>query len=79
LATNPPYGQRVGGERSGGDVRNLFDRFGAVLRERGIGWKVAVLASEDTPVTRLGLSCTSVLHTTNGGISVDVWTADVPA
>ena len=73
VVTNPPYGARLGG-----DVRNLFDRFGAVLRERAPGWRVAVLASADTPVPRLGLSCTSALHTTNGGIPVDVWTATVP-
>ena len=50
LVTNPPYGERVGGP----DLRNLYDRFGAVLRERAGGWNVAVLASHDTPVQQIG-------------------------
>ena len=66
--TNPPYGARVGGP----DVRDLYDRFGAVLRERAGGWHVALLASRDTPVARLHLPLVPILETANGGIPVAV-------
>ena len=75
IVTNPPYGARVGGP----DVRDLYDRFGAVLRERAAGWRVALFASRDTPVTRLRLPLAPVLETTNGGIPVLVHCGTVPA
>lgn len=74
IVTNPPYGARVGGP----DVRDLYDRFGAVLRERAAGWRVALFASRDTPVTRLRLPLAPVLETTNGGIPVLVHCGTVP-
>lgn len=75
LVTNPPYGERVGGP----DLRNLYDRFGAVLRERAAGWHVAVLASRDTPVQRLRLPLEGSLETSNGGIGVTLHRGVVPA
>jgi len=75
LVTNPPYGQRVGG----GDIRNLYDRFGAVLRDKAVGWHVAVLGSSDTPVARLHLPLRPALSTLNGGIEVALHTGVVPA
>jgi 23S rRNA G2445 N2-methylase RlmL len=75
LVSNPPYGARVGGP----DVRDLYDRFGAVLRERAGGWHVALLASRDTPVARLHLPLVPILETSNGGIHVAVQTGTVPA
>jgi len=84
--SNPPYGHRVGGQGGGDrDLRNLYDRFGAVLRERGVGWHVALLAAHDTPVARMQLPLRPTLATTNGGIEVAVQTglvgplAPVPA
>jgi putative N6-adenine-specific DNA methylase len=74
LVTNPPYGNRVGGP----DVRDLYDRFGAVLRERASGWHIAMLASRDTPVSRLHLPLVPTLETINGGINVAVHTGVVP-
>lgn len=75
IVTNPPYGQRVGG----GDIRNLYDRFGAVLRDKAVGWHVAVLGSSDTPVARLHLPLRPALSTLNGGIEVALHTGVVPA
>jgi putative N6-adenine-specific DNA methylase len=66
VVTNPPYGARVGG----GDVRDLYDRVGAVLRERAAGWHVAVLAARGGPRLRMPLA--RVLETSNGGIPVEV-------
>jgi putative N6-adenine-specific DNA methylase len=74
LVSNPPYGHRVGGP----DVRDLYDRFGAVLRERAGGWHVALMASTDTPVARLHLPLVPELSTANGGIPVSVHTGVVP-
>ncbi|MBI4934273.1 MAG: hypothetical protein HY828_10370 [Actinobacteria bacterium] len=74
IVTNPPYGSRVGGP----DVRDLYDRFGAVLRERAGGWHIAMLASRDTPVSRLHLPLVPTLETSNGGIHVAVHTGTVP-
>jgi 23S rRNA G2445 N2-methylase RlmL len=73
LVSNPPYGSRVGGP----DVRDLYDKFGAVLRERAIGWHVALLASRDTPVARMHLPLVPTLETSNGGIHVAVHTGTV--
>ncbi len=75
IVSNPPYGARVGGP----DVRDLYDRFGDVLRERACGWHVALLASRDTPVTRLKLPLVPMLETTNGGIPVAVQSGTVPS
>ena len=75
LVSNPPYGHRVGGQGGGDrDLRNLYDRFGAVLRERGAGWHVALLAAHYTPVARMQLPLRPTLATTNGGIDVAVQT-----
>ena len=86
VVSNPPYGHRVGGQGGGDrDLRNLYDRFGAVLRERGVGWHVALLVAHDTPVARMQLPLRPTLATTNGGIEVAVQTglvgplAPVPA
>jgi putative N6-adenine-specific DNA methylase len=74
LVSNPPYGHRVGGP----DVRDLYDRFGAVLRERASGWHVGLMASTDTPIARLHLPLIPELSTANGGIPVSVHTGLVP-
>ena len=77
VVTNPPYGERVGGE-GGSDVRDLYARFGAVLRENAKGWHVAVLASRETPVTQMRLPLAPTLEFSNGGIDVAVHTGTVP-
>ena len=82
IVSNPPYGHRVGGRAGEGsgsdhDLRNLYDRFGAVLRERAAGWNVALLAANDTPVARMRLPLRPTLATTNGGIEVAVQSGTV--
>ena len=79
IVSNPPYGHRVGGSGGGdNDLRNLYDRFGAVVRERAVGWHVALLAAGDTPVSRMKLPLRPTLATTNGGIDVVVHSGAVP-
>lgn len=72
IVSNPPYGHRVGGPGGATDLRNLYDRFGAVLRERAAGWHVALLAARDTPVARMKLPLRPIISTLNGGLDVDV-------
>jgi putative N6-adenine-specific DNA methylase len=72
IATNPPYGVRV----ESGDIRDLYDRFGAVLRERASGWHVALVAAKGTPVQRIALGPatapvgTQRVLTANGGLPI---------
>jgi putative N6-adenine-specific DNA methylase len=72
IATNPPYGVRV----ETGDIRDLYDRFGAVLRERAPGWRVALVAAKGSPVQRMALAPATApvgaqrVLTTNGGLPI---------
>ena len=86
VVTNPPYGVRVGGHvagqvggASGGDLRDLYARFGAVLRERAAGWHVAVLGARDTPIVQMRLPLAPTFTFSNGGIEVAAHTGVVPA
>lgn len=74
VVTNPPYGQRI----VGGDLRNLFDRTGDVLRAVAGGWTVAVLAADPVAVGHLRLPLEEVARTTNGGIAVRILRGTVP-
>ena len=75
IVTNPPYGVRIGG----GDVRDLFDRLRAVLRERASGWHVGLVAGAGAPVERLGIVPTGeAVQTTNGGLPIRLVSATVP-
>ncbi len=67
VATNPPYGVRVGETDA---LRNLYARFGDVLRERRSGWSVAILAADPNLLRQTRLSLSDRLETRNGGISV---------
>jgi len=86
IVTNPPYGVRVGdapGTSPSTDLRDLYDRFGAVLRERAAGWRVELVGAEADPAAggaltgRLGLTFDDRLATTNGGIPVEFLRAHV--
>lgn len=79
IVTNPPYGHRIGG---GSDLRDLYDRFGTVLRERAAGWHVELVNGGDDArpqgfVDRLGLEIADRLETTNGGLPVEFVNATV--
>jgi putative N6-adenine-specific DNA methylase len=67
LVTNPPYGVRVS---EGADLRNLYARLGAVIRERCVGWTVALLSADRKLEAELGLSLRPVWRSSNGGIRV---------
>jgi putative N6-adenine-specific DNA methylase len=74
IVTNPPYGHRVGG-----DVRDLYDAWGKVLAAPAAGgWRLALIAMRETPVSRLRVPLEQVLRTTNGGLDVAISAGVVP-
>jgi putative N6-adenine-specific DNA methylase len=76
VATNPPYGVRVGDPKT---LRNLYARFGDVLRQRFPGWRVAMYASDLRLARQTGLIFRELFRTTNGGLKVTALAADVSA
>jgi putative N6-adenine-specific DNA methylase len=75
IVTNPPYGVRVGERRA---LRDLYARFGAVLRERCSGWRLAILSAAPELENALGLELQEMFRTTNGGIRVHLMVAAIP-
>ena len=69
IATNPPYGVRV---RGGSDLRDLYDAFGRVVRQRAPGWRVAMIAADRALVTRVIANPLDVAVLENGGIPVSL-------
>jgi putative N6-adenine-specific DNA methylase len=67
LATNPPYGARVGEKR---DLRDLFARFGALVRERWSGWTVAMVSASEMPEREMKLDLETRWESSNGGIPI---------
>jgi putative N6-adenine-specific DNA methylase len=67
VVTNPPYGKRVASSK---DLRNLYARFGDVLRARCPDWKVAVLSSDDRLLNATGLKFDRKISMVNGGVNV---------
>jgi putative N6-adenine-specific DNA methylase len=74
IVTNPPYGVRVGDRRA---LRDLYARFGAVLRERCSGWRLAILSAAPELENALRLELQEIFRTTNGGIRVRLMVADI--
>jgi 23S rRNA G2445 N2-methylase RlmL len=67
LASNPPYGVRVG---QAGDLRDLYARLGALLRERWKEWSVAMLVAGPMPEREMGLPFRTGWESNNGGIPI---------
>jgi putative N6-adenine-specific DNA methylase len=67
ILTNPPYGVRVG-DRDG--LRDLYARFGAVMRERFHGWSVGFLSADRRLEGQLQVHLKELLAFSNGGIRV---------
>ncbi|MCC6190389.1 MAG: hypothetical protein IT318_15270 [Anaerolineales bacterium] len=74
VITNPPYGQRLGGQRRGVDLRNLYAKFGQVLRAQCPGWQAAFLSAEPrlARATELPLDPRRTVHLVNGGLAVQL-------
>jgi putative N6-adenine-specific DNA methylase len=67
IATNPPYGLRVGESKP---LRNLYAALGRIARDRLVGWTLAILSADPRLDRQLGLPLREILHTRNGGIPV---------
>lgn len=67
VATNPPYGKRVGD----GDLRPLYQRFGAVVRERRPEWAMAIVASDPKLARRADSRLRPLAALGHGGIRVE--------
>lgn len=72
VVTNPPYGVRVGTSR---ELRNLYARLGAVMRERFGGWRLAFLSADHALEAQLRMELEVLFRTTNGGIPVRCMTS----
>lgn len=67
IITNPPYGVRISGKH---DLRNLYAKFGAVLRERCSGWRIVMLSSHPQFPPNTGLFFDEGIPLRNGGLRV---------
>lgn len=65
LATNPPWGRRVGERRA---LEPLYRAFGRRLRERFAGWTLAVLVGDEGFAPALGLDEAERHPLRNGGL-----------
>ena len=66
LATNLPYGDRIGGGDA--EVRQLYEEFGDALKQRFAGWRAAVLAANASPYKAIGLRPSRSIGLMNGSI-----------
>lgn len=69
LATNPPYGVRVGDRRA---LRDLYRAFGALAGERWAAWTVALLSADAGLLAETGLPVRLRWSSRNGGIPVQL-------
>ncbi|THB66639.1 MAG: hypothetical protein D6B26_02505 [Spirochaetaceae bacterium] len=80
IITNPPYGKRI---QSRHDLRNLYARFGSILRNNFAGWTVTTLcpAGKDGEILlgQTGLNFITICSFSNGGLPVSIRRAQVDA
>lgn len=75
IVTNPPYGVRT---KNSADLRNLYTRFGDVLRTQCPGWQVTLISNDAQLIHHTRLPLNSMLTTENGGIKVRFFSGIVP-
>jgi len=74
VLTNPPYGVRVGDRE---ELRDLYARFGTVLRTRFHGWSVALLSADRRLEGQLRIRLEERLTLSNGGIPVRLMVGNI--
>lgn len=74
IVTNPPYGHRITDKS---DLRNLYSRFGQILKDFFKGWQFAILCSDARLIQQLGISFQSSPYLDNGGIKVRIYTGRI--
>jgi len=67
VVTNPPYGVRVSQTK---DLRNLYARFGKVMRAKCPGWRVTMVCDKVQLIRNTGLDFDQGIPTMNGGLKV---------
>lgn len=68
IITNPPYGLRISSHK---DLRDLYARFGSVLRENFFGWNLGILCSDPKLTGQLDIGEPfAQVRFSNGGIPV---------
>ena len=72
VATNPPYGVRVG---EADRVRNLYAQFGKVMSARCEGWTITMVSADPKLERQTGIMFKPLFVTSNGGIRVRVVSA----
>jgi len=75
VLTNPPYGVRL---RGPADLRNLYARLGAVLRERCPAWQVALFCPEPRLWRATGLEIEPLRRVAHGGRRIALVGGRVP-
>jgi putative N6-adenine-specific DNA methylase len=75
LASNPPYGVRVG---ESDELRNLYAQLGNVARRQRPGWSLALLSADKRLEQQTRFAFEEQLRTRNGGIPVRIVTARMP-
>ncbi len=74
IASNPPWGERIGDTR---DVARLYRDFGAWMRARCAGVHVALLVPTGAIAHELGLKGAESTRVLNGGIECSILRADL--
>src|SRR4029079_16289516 len=75
VASNPPYGVRVGEAEK---LRDFYAQLGNALRARRPGWQLALLSADRQLERQLRLDLEERLTTRNGGIPVHLVVAAIP-
>ena len=75
VATNPPYGARVGERKR---LRDLYAQLGNVLRRACPGWDLVMLSPHAELERQVGLDFRTLAETANGGLRVRLASARVP-
>jgi 23S rRNA (guanine2445-N2)-methyltransferase / 23S rRNA (guanine2069-N7)-methyltransferase len=65
IATNPPYGERIGAES---ELTGLYTELGRLLRDRFRGWRAAILTGNPSLARHLGIHAKRTHRVFNGTI-----------
>jgi 23S rRNA (guanine2445-N2)-methyltransferase / 23S rRNA (guanine2069-N7)-methyltransferase len=76
VATNPPYGERLGAEA---EVIKIHSLLGAVLKEHFAGWQAAVFTGRPDLGPRIGLRASDTFSMYNGPLPCKLLRFEVPA
>ncbi|MGR9087912.1 MAG: bifunctional 23S rRNA (guanine(2069)-N(7))-methyltransferase RlmK/23S rRNA (guanine(2445)-N(2))-methyltransferase RlmL [Gammaproteobacteria bacterium] len=71
---NPPYGERLGDAQ---EILELYKTFGEILKQRFIGWKAAIIISDQEMGFRLGIRSKKPLTLYNGALECKLLKMDI--